>query len=90
MICADRQFYNFKYVNGHAGSTAKGKLCVAALGMLAQVEDGYPLLLCEMTLLAARRTVTTAALSLVYDLATAYSLGRSIDMLLSLTDPKDL
>ena len=63
MPCADRQFYSFKYVNGHPQNTAQGKLCVVALGILADVESGYPLLFSEMTLLTAIRTAAVTALA---------------------------
>ena len=63
MPCADRQFYTFKYVNGHPQNTQHGKLCVVALGILAEVESGYPLLISEMTLLTAIRTAAVTALA---------------------------
>ena len=62
MPCSDDELYSFKFVNGHPGNTAKGRLCVAALGMLAEVQTGYPLMLSEMTLLTAIRTAATGAL----------------------------
>ncbi|MEZ0123564.1 MAG: ornithine cyclodeaminase [Candidatus Reddybacter sp.] len=63
MPCADQQFYSFKYVNGHPQNTQQGKLCVVALGILADVESGYPLLFSEMTLLTAIRTAAVTALA---------------------------
>ena len=63
MPCANDRLYSFKYVNGHPKNTEQGKLCVAALGVLADVDTGYPLLLSEMTLLTAIRTATVAALA---------------------------
>ncbi len=63
MPCADQQFYSFKYVNGHPHNTQRGKLCVVALGILADVESGYPLLFSEMTLLTAIRTAAVTALA---------------------------
>ncbi|MBQ0718869.1 MAG: ornithine cyclodeaminase [Gammaproteobacteria bacterium] len=63
MPCADRQFYTCKYVNGHPGNTAQGKLCVVAIGILADVDSGYPLLISEMTLLTAIRTAAVTALA---------------------------
>jgi ornithine cyclodeaminase len=66
MPCSDSQFYAFKYVNGHPGNTRRGRLSVVALGMLADVETGYPLLLSEMTLLTAFRTGATTALGARY------------------------
>lgn len=66
MPCADNRYYSFKYVNGHPKNTRKGKLSVVAIGMLADVDSGYPLMLCEMTLLTALRTACTAVLAASY------------------------
>jgi len=66
MPCSDAQHYAYKFVNGHPGNTPKGRLCVTALGMFAEVENGYPLLLSEMTLLTAIRTAATTALAANY------------------------
>ena len=62
MPTSDGQRYAFKYVNGHPGNPARGLSTVVALGVLADVETGYPLLLSEMTLATALRT---AAVSLI-------------------------
>ncbi len=61
MPWADDEIYTFKYVNGHPRNTAEGKLSVAAIGMLAEVKTGYPLMLCEMTVATALRTAAVAA-----------------------------
>lgn len=66
MPCADDQLYAYKYVNGHPQNTAQGKLCVVAVGMLAEVDTGYPVMVCEMTWLTALRTAATAALGAQY------------------------
>lgn len=66
MPCADERFYAFKYINGHPGNTAKGKLSVISTGQLSDVSTGYPLLLAEMTLLTAFRTAATGALAAKY------------------------
>ncbi len=66
MPCSDDNYYTFKYVNGHPRNTAANKLNVVALGVLADVATGYPLLFCEMTLLTAIRTAATAALAAKY------------------------
>ena len=63
MPASDGRQYAFKYVNGHPGNTAKGLLTVMAIGMLADVETGYPLLLSEMTLTTALRTAATSAVA---------------------------
>lgn len=62
MPCSDEQLYSFKYVNGHPDNTRQGKLSVAAIGLLADVNTGYPMLVSEMTLLTAIRTAAVAAL----------------------------
>ena len=66
MPCADDRFYSFKYVNGHPGNTAQGKLNVVGIGLLSDAATGYPLLLSEMTLLTAFRTAATGALAAKY------------------------
>jgi ornithine cyclodeaminase len=66
MPCADDRFYTFKYVNGHPGNTAQGKLSVIGIGQLSDATTGYPLLLSEMTLLTALRTAATGALAAKY------------------------
>ncbi len=66
MPCSDKSLYSFKYVNGHPGNPAKGKLSVAALGLLSEVSSGYPLMISEMTLLTALRTAVTAVLAAKY------------------------
>lgn len=64
-IC-DNDYYTFKYVNGHPYNPALNKLNVVALGVLADVGSGYPLMISEMTLLTAFRTAATAALAARY------------------------
>lgn len=66
MPCADDQYYAFKYVNGHPNNPIQNKLCVAAVGMLADAQTGYPLLVSEMTLLTALRTAATGVLGAQY------------------------
>ena len=66
MPCADDCFYAFKYVNGHPGNTAQGKLNIVSIGQLSDATTGYPLLLSEMTLLTAFRTAATEALAAKY------------------------
>ncbi len=64
-ICDD-EFYSFKYVNGHPKNTDLKKLTVVAIGLLADLKTGYPLLISEMTLLTAFRTAATSALAAKY------------------------
>lgn len=62
MPTSDGEAYGFKYVNGHPGNTHSGRQTVTAFGVLADVANGYPLLLSEMTLLTALRTAATSAM----------------------------
>ena len=63
MPISDGRFYAFKYVNGHPGNAATGRLTVMAFGVLAEVASGYPLLLSELTLTTALRTAATSVLA---------------------------
>lgn len=63
MPISDGLNYSFKYVNGHPANTRTGLQTVMALGLLAEVATGYPVLLCEMTLLTALRTAATSAMA---------------------------
>ncbi len=62
MPVADAHRYACKYVNGHPGNPKGGRMTVAALGILADVDSGYPVLVSEMTLLTALRTAAMSAL----------------------------
>lgn len=66
MPISDSEYYGFKYVNGHPNNPLSGKLSVMALGMLARIEDGEPLMMCEMTLLTAIRTACASAVAAKY------------------------
>lgn len=66
MPTSDGRRYGFKYVNGHPKNSGLGLQTVAAFGLLADVDSGYPLLLSEMTLLTALRTAATSALAAHY------------------------
>lgn len=63
MPTSDGAAYGFKYVNGHPRNTSGGLQTVVALGLLADVATGYPLLIAEMTLLTALRTAATSAMA---------------------------
>lgn len=63
MPAADAERYGFKYVNGHPANPMRGFQTVTAFGALAEVHNGYPLLISEMTLLTALRTAATSALA---------------------------
>lgn len=66
MPASTNEFYGFKYVNGHPYNPREDKLTVTAVGMLAEVKSGYPLLISEMTILTAIRTAATSALASRY------------------------
>lgn len=63
MPCADSQHYTYKYVNAHPKNPDVGKLSIVALGMLADIETGYPQLVADMTILTAFRTAAMSALA---------------------------
>lgn len=62
MPTSDSELYSFKYVNGHPSNPARGFQTVTAFGVLADVDNGYPVFLAEMTLLTALRTAATSAM----------------------------
>jgi ornithine cyclodeaminase len=66
MPTSDGKVYGFKYVNGHPRNTRDGRQTVTAFGVLADVSNGYPVLLSEMTLLTALRTAATSAVAAKY------------------------
>ncbi|MFN7286457.1 MAG: ornithine cyclodeaminase, partial [bacterium] len=63
MPTSDGDVYGFKYVNGHPKNTKEGRQTVTAFGVLADVANGYPVLLSEMTILTALRTAATSAVA---------------------------
>jgi len=66
MPTSDGETYSFKYVNGHPANMARGFQTVTAFGVLSRVDNGYPVLLSEMTILTALRTAATSALAAKY------------------------
>ncbi|MCC6375709.1 MAG: ornithine cyclodeaminase [Microbacteriaceae bacterium] len=62
MPTSDADTYAFKYVNGHPSNPARGFQTVTAFGVLADVQNGYPVFLAEMTVLTALRTAATSAM----------------------------
>ena len=62
MPTSDHETYAFKYVNGHPSNPGRGFQTVTAFGVLADVHNGYPTFLAEMTLLTALRTAATSAM----------------------------
>lgn len=63
MPTSDGTLYGFKYVNGHPKNTREGRQTVTAFGVLADVGNGYPMLLSEMTILTALRTAAMSAVA---------------------------
>ncbi len=63
MPTSDGHAYGFKYVNGHPKNNRHGRQTVTAFGVLADVGNGYPILLTEMTIATALRTAATSALA---------------------------
>lgn len=63
MPTSDGTTYGFKYVNGHPKNIHQRRQTVTAFGVLADVGNGYPMLLTEMTILTALRTAATSALA---------------------------
>lgn len=66
MPTSDGDVYGFKYVNGHPKNTRQGLQTVTGFGVLSKVDNGYPVLFSEMTILTALRTAATSALAAKY------------------------
>lgn len=66
MPVSDGNIFSCKYVNGHPKNTHKDLQTVAAFGILADVDSGYPIMISEMSLLTALRTAATSALVAKY------------------------
>lgn len=66
MPTSDGEEYAFKYVNGHPLNPQHGFQTVAAFGVLADVDNGYPTFFAEMTLLTALRTAAISGLVASY------------------------
>lgn len=66
MPVVDKDYFSYKYVNGHPTNPQRNQLTVVAMGMLADVVSGYPVFISEMTLLTALRTAATSALASRY------------------------
>ncbi|GAB5507301.1 MAG: ornithine cyclodeaminase [Rhizobiaceae bacterium] len=66
MPTSDGINYGFKYVNGHPKNTKEGRQTVTAFGVMAEVGNGYPVLITEMTMLTALRTAAMSALAARY------------------------
>lgn len=66
MPASDSKLYTVKIVNGHPGNPSRNLLTVVALGVLADVETGYPLMVADATLLTAFRTGAACAVATKY------------------------
>lgn len=66
MPTSNGENYGFKYVNGHPANMSRGFQTVTAFGVLARVDNGYPILVSEMTILTALRTAATSAIAAKY------------------------
>jgi ornithine cyclodeaminase len=66
MPISDREYFSFKYVNGHPGNPGIGYPTIMSFGAFAEMETGVPLLLSEMTILTAVRTAATSVLAASY------------------------
>lgn len=62
MPTSDGEEYGFKYVNGHPYNPSSGFQTVTAFGVLADVVNGYPTFVAEMTLLTAVRTAAVSSM----------------------------
>lgn len=62
MPVSDGEMFACKYVNGHPINTKRDLQTVAAMGILSDVDTGYPILLTEMCILTALRTAATSAM----------------------------
>ncbi|MGL4339951.1 MAG: ornithine cyclodeaminase [Rhodoglobus sp.] len=63
MPTSDHETFSFKYVNGHPSNPGRGFQTVAAFGVLADVHNGYPTFVSEMTVVTALRTAATSAMA---------------------------
>ncbi|MFT7106687.1 MAG: ornithine cyclodeaminase [Yoonia sp.] len=66
MPTSDGTHYGFKYVNGHPKNMKEGLQTVTAFGVLSDVNNGYPMLFSEMTILTALRTGAMSAVATKY------------------------
>jgi len=63
MPISDESTYAFKYVNGHPKNYRHRLPTVMAFGVLADVDTGFPELICELTLTTAMRTAATSVVA---------------------------
>lgn len=63
MPTSDGERYGFKYVNGHPANMGRGFQTVTAFGVLARVDNGYPIIVSEMTVLTALRTAAASVVA---------------------------
>ncbi len=63
MPISNKEYFSFKYVNGHPVNPGIGLPTIMSFGAYAEMETGVPLLLSEMTILTAIRTAATSVLA---------------------------
>lgn len=66
MPVGNDKLFTCKYVNGHPDNPKDNLLTVVAIGLLADVQSGYPMMLTEMTLLTAIRTAANSVMAARY------------------------
>lgn len=66
MPVGNDKLFACKYVNGHPDNPKDNLLTVVAIGLLADVQSGYPMMLTEMTLLTAIRTAANSVMAARY------------------------
>jgi len=63
MPVSDKSHFSFKYVTGHPQNPLTGLPTIMGLGALSDFHNGWPLMICEMTLLTAIRTAATSVVA---------------------------
>ncbi len=66
MPIGNSKLYSFKYVNGHPENPKHNFLTVMGVGLLADVETGFPLFFSELTLTTALRTAANSVMAAKY------------------------
>ncbi|MCD5375125.1 ornithine cyclodeaminase [Candidatus Gracilibacteria bacterium] len=61
MPVGNKDYFSYKYVNGHPQNVKIGHPSVMGIGQLSECRSGEPILLSEMTILTALRTAATTA-----------------------------
>jgi ornithine cyclodeaminase len=61
-VC-ELMYYGFKYVNGHPDNPLQNMPTVMAYGALSRMDNGYPVLLSELSVSTAMRTAATSLMA---------------------------